>query len=135
MEDKSTGECILQVPVLQKFYGLPKIHKKDIPLRHILSSVGSVTYGVAKELARIFKLLVGKSSHHVNNTKEFADEIRNTKLEEGECITSYNVTAFLTSVPVPSALEIIKRGLNRTQISQIGWSWQLITSLSCWGTV
>ena len=27
------------------------------------------------------------SEHHVNNTKEFADEIRKTKLEEGECIT------------------------------------------------
>ena len=33
-----------------KFYGLPKIHKLDIPLRPIVSSCESVTYGVAKEL-------------------------------------------------------------------------------------
>ena len=33
-------------------YGLPKIHK-DVPLRPIVSSIGSVTYGVAKELSRI----------------------------------------------------------------------------------
>ena len=84
-----------------KFYGLPKIHKKDIPLRPIVSFIGSVTYGVAKALARILKPCVGKSSHHVNNTREFADEIRNTKLEEGECITSYDVTALFTSAPVP----------------------------------
>ena len=69
-----------------KFYGLPKIHKKDIPLRPIVSSIGSVTYGVAKELARILKPLVGKSSHHVNNTKESADEIRNTKFEGGNAL-------------------------------------------------
>ena len=31
-----------------KFYGLPKIHKKNIPLRPIVSSIGSVAYGVAK---------------------------------------------------------------------------------------
>ena len=101
------------------FYGLPKIHKKDIPLRSIVSSIGSVTYGVAKELTRIIKPLVGKLSQHVNNTKEFADEIRNTKLEEGECMTSYDVTTLFMSVHVPSALEI-RRGLNRTQNSQIG---------------
>ena len=96
-----------------KFYELPKIHKKDIPLRPIVSSIGSVLYGVAKELATILKPLVGSSCHHVNNTKEFADEIRNTKLEEGECITSYDVTALFTSVPVPSALEIIKKKLEQ----------------------
>ena len=94
-----------------KFYGLPKIHKKDILLRPIVSSIGSVTYGVAKELARILKPLVDKFSHHVSNTKEIADEIRNTKLKETECITSYDVTALFTSVTVPSALEIIKKRL------------------------
>ena len=49
-----------------KFYGLPKIHKPDKPLRPIVSSCGSVTYGVAKELAKILKPLVGKSPHHIN---------------------------------------------------------------------
>ena len=96
-----------------KFYGLPKIHKKDIPLRPIVSSIGSVTYGMAKELARILKPLVGWSIHHVNNTKEFADKIRNTKLEEGVCITSYDVTALFPAVPVSSALEIIKNRLEQ----------------------
>ena len=77
-----------------KFYGLPKIHKKNMPLRPIVSSIGSVTYGVAKELARVIKPLMGNSEHHVNNTKQFAYEMRKTKLEEGECITSYDVTAW-----------------------------------------
>ena len=45
-----------------KLYELPKIHKKNIPLRPIVSSQGSVTYGVAKELARILKPLTGTPS-------------------------------------------------------------------------
>ena len=31
-----------------KLYGLPKIHRKNIPLRTIVSSRGSVTYGIPK---------------------------------------------------------------------------------------
>ena len=34
--------------VPSKFYGLPKIHKPDIPLKPTVFSYGSVTYGVAK---------------------------------------------------------------------------------------
>ena len=44
-----------------KFYGLPKIHKEGIPLRPIVSSIGSVSYETSKELARILKSLKGKS--------------------------------------------------------------------------
>ena len=47
--------------VLPKFYGLPKIHKTGNPLRPIVSSRGSVTYGVAKVLSKVLKPLVGKS--------------------------------------------------------------------------
>ena len=50
-----------------KFYGLPKIHKPDTPQRPIVSTCGSVTYGVAKELAKILKSLVGKSPHHITS--------------------------------------------------------------------
>ena len=56
-----------------KFYGLPKIQKPDTTLRPIVSSCGSVTYGVAKELAKIFKPLVGKSPHHINSTDDFCE--------------------------------------------------------------
>ena len=94
-----------------KYYGLPKI-RKDIPLRPIVSSRGSVTYWVAKELARIHKPLVGKSIHHVSNKTQFAKQLRNTKLEEVECITTYNVTD-VTAVPVACAKDIIQYGLKQ----------------------
>ena len=91
-----------------KFYGLPKIHKPDTPLRPIVSSCGSVTYGVAKELAKILKHLVGKSPHHINSTQDFVEQARHFKLEAGECLSSYDVSALFTSVPIDPALNIIK---------------------------
>ena len=100
-------------PSAPKSFGLPKIHKKDLPMRPIVSSIGSVTNRVAKQLARILKPLVGKTIYHINNSREFADEIRNTKIEEGECITSFDVAALFTSIPVASALEVIKDRLEQ----------------------
>ena len=86
---------------------------KEIPPTppSIVSSIGSVSYGVAKEVARIIKPLVGSTEHHVNNSKEFIEEIKKMKLEEGECITSYDVSALFTSIPIPSALDIINNKL------------------------
>ena len=91
-----------------KFYGLPKIHKLDTPLRPTVSSCGSVTYRVAKELAKILKPLVGKSPHHINSTQDFVEHVRHITLVPGECLSSYDVSALFTSVPIDPALKIIK---------------------------
>ena len=80
--------------------------------------------GVAKEVARIIKPLVGATEYHVNNSVELTEEIKKMKLEEGECLTSYDVSALFTSIPISSALDIINNKLqddtdfhNRTEMS------------------
>ena len=94
-----------------KFYGLPKIHKAGIPLRPIVSSRGAVSYNTAKELARIFKPLAGRTTYSVQNTKDFAEQIKNIKLLSDECIIAYDVKALFTSVPIEPAIKIIKQHL------------------------
>ena len=94
-----------------KFYGLPKIHKPGIPLRPMVSTTGTVTYNTDKELAKILKPLVGMSTHHVNNTKDFVEQLKDIRLKQGECIISYDVTALFTSVPIQPVVNIIKQKL------------------------
>ena len=101
--------------VPSKFYGLPKIRKPGIPLRPIVSSIGAATYNTAKELTKILKPLVGMSAHHVHNTRDFVEQIREVKLKPGECIISYDVQALFTSVPINSVLDIIKERLANDQ--------------------
>ena len=74
---------ILREKIFSIILFLPKVHKENTPLRPIVSSIGSVSYGVSKEVARIIKPLVGSTEHHVNNSKEFIEEIRKMKLEGG----------------------------------------------------
>ena len=78
-----------------------------------MSSCGSVTYGVAKELAKSLKPLVGKSPHHITSTQDFVEQARHIKLEPGECVSSYDVSALFTSVPIDPALNIIKDLLDK----------------------
>ena len=95
----------------QKFYGLPKIHKPGIPWRPIVSSTGTATYNTAKELARILKPLVGMSTHHVQNTRDFVEQLKEVRLKQGECIISYDVAALFTSVPIQPVVNIIQQRL------------------------
>ena len=91
-----------------KILWLPKIHKPDTPLRPIMSSCGSVTYGVAKELTKILKPLVGKSPHYINSTHDFTEQVKHINLAPWECLSSYDVSALFTSVPVETAPKVIK---------------------------
>ena len=90
-----------------KFYGLPKIHKTCTPLRPIVSSRGSVTYGAVKVLAKLPKPLVGKLSHHIQSTRDFVSRVREVTLLPGEGLNSYDVSALFTSVCKDPALNII----------------------------
>ena len=92
-----------------KFYGLPKVHKSVMPLRPIVSSIGSVTYETSKELSRILKPLVGRSPHHVQNNQEFLKQLEDIQMGPDDIIMSYDVKALFTSVPIKPALKIIQK--------------------------
>ena len=94
--------------VSPKFYGLPKIHKPDTPLRPIVSSTGTISHNTAKELAKILKPLVGLSTHHLQNTKDFIQQLKDVRLQQDESIISYDAKALFTSVPIQPVLNIIK---------------------------
>ena len=89
-------------------YGLPKVHKTDIPVRPIVSSVGSVCYNLARFVVDILSPLVGKTVHHINNLQDFSSIVKALKVDDDEVLTSYDVTALFTSVPVDGALKVFE---------------------------
>ncbi|XP_041472626.1 uncharacterized protein LOC121421891 [Lytechinus variegatus] len=99
-------------PTVPAFYGLPKIHKPaPIPVRPIVSSIDSVTYNLAKFVARILSPLVGNTIHHIQNTDNFVEELKTVKLDENETIVSFDVSALFTSIPVVDAITVVRQCL------------------------
>ena len=96
-----------------KFYGLIKIHKAGYPLRPIVSSIGAVTYELARFVAGIISPLVGQMEHHITNTQVFVEKIHDLKLDPDESIVSFDVSALFMSIPVKEALEVVKELLER----------------------
>ncbi|CAF3796416.1 unnamed protein product [Rotaria socialis] len=43
-----------------RLYGLPKTHKKDVPLRPVLSAIGTFNYGLSKALLQILSNIIKK---------------------------------------------------------------------------
>ena len=62
-------------------YGLPKVDKKGMQLRPIVSSIGAVTYETSQELSRILKPLVGKSPYQEQNNQEFIQHFEDIQLK------------------------------------------------------
>ena len=62
------------------FYGLPKIHKPDVPLRPIASFIHSRSYHLSKHLVTILSPLVGQTDSNIQNSSDFAEFITSQTL-------------------------------------------------------
>ena len=94
-------------------YGLPKVHKKDYPLRPIVSSIGSPTYNLEKFLLEILKPLAGKTNSHIKNSQDFINKIKTTTIKEGEIQVSFDIVSLFTNVPTNEAIAIVKKRLEQ----------------------
>ena len=68
------------MPQSAKLYRLPKLHKPNIPMQHIVSFCGSPTYQLSKHLSSILKPLTDKSQHKLQSTDNFIDAIKMVQL-------------------------------------------------------
>ena len=86
--ETNMGECMYSAMyptscTAPRFYGLPKIHITATSIRPIVSSRGSVSYGVAKVMNKVLKPLVGKSPHHIQSTSDSVSKVRDVTLLPG----------------------------------------------------
>jgi hypothetical protein len=98
-----------------KFYGTAKIHKVKptdvdkigkLPIRPIVSNIGTATHKTAQYLCRLLAPLA-KSKYTIENTKDFVNRMKKTKIPEGYKMISFDVVSLFTNVPLHKTVDII----------------------------
>ena len=106
---------------IPRMYSLPKVHKNpmDPPYRPIVDYTGSCTYKIAKALSALINPTIGKTNHHLKNSKDLIDKIKDRVLLEEEIWISHDILALFPSVPVAEDLREIEQSLTEDKtISQ-----------------
>ena len=93
-------------------YGLPKLHKNNIPLRPIVSTVGSPTYKLSKFLSNILTNILGNTEHHIKDSWDFHNFIKNKTIPKNLTLVSFDVVSLYTNIPTELAVNVIKEKWN-----------------------
>lgn len=91
---------------ISKVYGLPKVHKNPVKLRHIVSTVDSPSSDLAMWLDNLLKPFA-KGKYDVTNSTIAAEKIKKIIITENEALTSFDVENLFPSVPLELAKEIL----------------------------
>ncbi|XP_069976538.1 uncharacterized protein, partial [Penaeus vannamei] len=100
-------------------YGLPKVHKPNIPLRPIISSIGTFNYNAAKFLVPVISPLT--TNHFtIDNSTAFAKEITSLNYQKPVTMASFDVKSLFTNVPLHETTELIVNNLNISHLDKFG---------------
>jgi len=101
------------------FYALPKIHKDNIPMRPIVSTIDSPTYNMGKYLSKIIKPVIGNTDTFLKNSYDFCNYINTTKIPAGYTQVSFDVQSLYTSVPISDAIEAFIASCSKQGITDL----------------
>ena len=102
------------VPQPPKLYGLPKLHKPNIPMQPIVSFCGSPTYQLSKYLTNVLRPLTDESRHKLQSTENFIDAIKTIQILDDHRLVSFDVKSLFTSIPLQLALDCTENAIKNS---------------------
>lgn len=111
--------------VAPRLYGLPKVHKQDIPMRPIVSTINSPTSGISKWMADILKAAFADyNEFSIKNSFDFAEKMNNFKLPDEHAVISLDVVSLFTNISLELTLHIIQEEWTRVeQVTTVPIEW------------
>lgn len=95
-----------------KIYGLPKLHKTDIPMRPIVSCIQSPFENLSRYLKEILTNVINKNPSYIKDSWQFKNKIQNTTIPNNYIIISLDVVSLYTNTPINLVLNIIEKKWN-----------------------
>ena len=127
---------------LAEFYGLPKTHKQNIPLRPVVAACDTPTTAISIVLERILNQLLPFVPAHLSNTKDALDRVKATleSWDQAACpntsdsniiILSMDVVGLYPSIPIQDGIACVVKFLQEhaDRIDLLGLSVENIRDL------
>lgn len=93
-----------------KLYTLPKVHKPDVPVRPIVSSINSITYNLSHHLAEILaSSFAERTEYNVKDTFTFVNSVSDLVLPDNYVLISLDVVSLFTNIPHELILKILEQ--------------------------
>ena len=87
-------------------YGLAKVHKSGVPLRPVVSMVGTPQYQLSKYLDKLIRPYMS-NKYSVSSTYDLIDKMNKLSVSNHTYMVSYDITSLFTNVPVQETIDII----------------------------
>ena len=118
-----------------EWYGLPKDHKQNLPLRPVVSACDSPTTALSIVLERILNQLLQFAPAHLKNTTECLSNIKqvypNLCAPEGTILVTMDVVGLYPSIPITEGIQVVIETLqdHAHEIDMLGLSVNSIENL------
>ena len=90
-------------------YGLPKTHKKETPVRPVLSTIGTFNYNLAKFFVPLLEPIT-TNIYSLKNSFEFVNDIKKLNINK-KVMASFDVESLFTNIPLNETIDIIINNL------------------------
>lgn len=109
MIDRTLKEPLKSEPfMIPLFYGCPKIHKSDVPLRPIIAAVDMIGNFLSTWLLGKLQLITNRlNKYNVMNSVCVIPDLKSFKLEQSHRLCSFDYVSMFTNVDVDETLLII----------------------------
>ena len=104
-----------------RLYGLPKIHKDNVPLRSVLSAIGTYNYGLGKAFKQILSDII-KNKRIIKDSFTFVEvlqSVKNYELKEERKLeykmVSFDIASLYTNIPLDETIQIVLNHLYDTE--------------------
>ena len=86
-------------------YGLPKTHKQNIPLRPIISSIGTFSYKTAKYSSKLLSPLA-LNNYLQKDSYDFVSRLHYLNFRNAHML-SFNLESLFTNIPLDFTINLI----------------------------
>ena len=106
----------------QRFYALPKTHKKELKIRPIISACGGVFDRLGWLLQTIFKPLLKQVSAHLNSTSDLIQRFTDTTKDrlKNKIPISFDVISLYTNINTNEAIDTALQYTNKYKLYTYG---------------